>query len=86
MIRGVVNASREAIVPLQLRGPAGTVSEVDAIVDTGFTSSLTLSAAMVSSLGLTRLSAGEAVLADGTVRAFDIYEAEVFWAKTGDQS
>jgi hypothetical protein len=29
MIRGVVNARREAVVPLRLRGPGGTELDVD---------------------------------------------------------
>jgi hypothetical protein len=36
MIRGVVNALSEAVVRLRLRGPGGVETDVDAIVDTGF--------------------------------------------------
>ena len=35
MIRGVVNARREAIVRLRVRGPAGTEIDVDAVIDSG---------------------------------------------------
>jgi len=52
---------------------------VDAVVDSGFTASLTLPAAAVAALGLVRQSGGGAVLADGSVRQFDIYAAEVEW-------
>jgi predicted aspartyl protease len=45
----------------------------------GFTGSLTLSATTAAALGLTRQSGGGAVLADGSVRQFDIYAAEVEW-------
>ena len=45
MIQGVVNARHEAIVRVRLRGPGGIESDVDAIVDSGFTSSLTLTTA-----------------------------------------
>ena len=79
MIRGVVNARREAIVPLRVRGPGGTELDVDAVVDSGFTSSLTLPAAVVAALGLARQSGGGAVLADGSIRQFDIYAADVAW-------
>jgi predicted aspartyl protease len=44
MIRGTVNASREAVVRLRLRGPTGVEAEIDAIIDTGFTETLTLPA------------------------------------------
>ena len=65
MIRGVVNARHEAVVPLRLRGPGGAEVDVEAVVDTGYTASLTLSAAAVAALGLARQSGGGAVLADG---------------------
>jgi hypothetical protein len=42
MMRGVVNARHEAVVRLRVRGPGGVESDVDAIVDSGFTASLTL--------------------------------------------
>ncbi|HJT31454.1 MAG TPA: clan AA aspartic protease [Pirellulales bacterium] len=80
MIHGAVNARFEAIVPVRLRGPAGTELSVDAIVDTGFTASLTLPDTAIAVLGLQRQSRGGAVLADGSVRQFDIYTAEVSWA------
>jgi clan AA aspartic protease len=79
MIRGVVNARHEAVVRLRVRGPGGVESDVDAIVDSGFTSSLTLPATMLTTLGLARQSGGTAVLADGSVRQFDIFAAEVSW-------
>lgn len=79
MIRGVVNARREAVVPLRVRGPGGTELDVDAVVDSGFTASLTLPAIVVNALGLSRQSSGGAVLADGSTREFDIYAAEVAW-------
>ncbi len=79
MIRGVVNARCEAIVRLRVRRPSGAELDVDAVVDSGFTASLTLPAAAVAALGLVRQSGGGAVLADGSVRQFDIYAAEVEW-------
>ena len=63
MIQGVVNARHEAIVRLRMRGLGGVESDVDAIVDSGFTSSLTLPTAVVIALGLARQSGGTAVLA-----------------------
>lgn len=79
MIRGVVNARHEAIVPIRVRGPAGTEVDVEAVVDSGFTAALTLPGTVVAALGLARQSVGGAVLADGSVRQFDIYGAEVAW-------
>jgi predicted aspartyl protease len=53
--------------------------DVDAIVDSGFTSSLTLPITVVTALCLARQSGGTALLADGSVRQFDIFAAEVMW-------
>jgi clan AA aspartic protease len=78
-MKGVVNARNEAVVRLRLRGPGGVESDVHAIVDSGFTSSLTLPATILAALGLIRQTGGSAILADGTVRQFDIYAAEVSW-------
>jgi predicted aspartyl protease len=55
---------------------------VDVIVDSGFTASLTLPMTRMSALGLARQSGGTAVLADGSVRQFDIFAAEVAWGGT----
>jgi clan AA aspartic protease len=82
MIRGAVNARLEAVARLRVRGPGGAEADVDAVIDTGFTASLTLPPAVVAALGLARQSGGSALLADGSVRPFDIYAAEVDWGGT----
>ncbi|VTR92595.1 Uncharacterized protein OS=Microcystis aeruginosa PCC 9717 GN=MICAB_2580001 PE=4 SV=1 [Gemmata massiliana] len=79
MIWGVVNARREAVVTLRLRGPDGAEISVDAVIDSGFSGSLTLPAATVTTLGLTRQSGGSAIFADGSSHSFDIFAAEVEW-------
>jgi len=48
MICGVVNAQHEALVRLKMRGPGGIESDVDFIVDSGFTASLTLPRGVVT--------------------------------------
>ena len=82
MILGNVNASHEAVVRLRVRGPGEVEADIDAIVDSGFTSSLTLPAPMVTALGLVRESGDTAMLADGSVGPFDICVAEVSWDGT----
>lgn len=77
MIQGVVNARDEAVVRLRVRGPGGVESDLDAIVDSGFTSSLTLPPTIVTALGLIRQVGSGAILADGSVRQFDICSADV---------
>jgi clan AA aspartic protease len=79
MIRGVVNASNEAIVRIRVRGPGHPGLDVDAVVDSGFNASLTLPAATIAALGLTRKSDVRAALADGSVGEFGVYAAEVSW-------
>ena len=79
MIRGAVNPRLEAVARLRVRGPGGAEADVDAVIDTGFTASLTLPPAVVAALGLARQSGGSALFADGSVRPFDLYAAEVDW-------
>jgi clan AA aspartic protease len=79
MIRGAVNARGEAIAPIRVRGPSGVEVTVDAVVDSGFTGSLTLPAATIALLGLVRQSGGSGTLAGGSTLPFDIYAAEVEW-------
>lgn len=80
MIRGIVNSLYEAVVRISVRGPQGDELEIDAIVDTGFTSSLTLPIETVESLDLVRRSGGTALLADGSVLTFEIFDAELKWS------
>jgi predicted aspartyl protease len=79
MIGGVVNMRLEAVVRIRVRGPNAVELTVDAILDSGFSASLTLPTAAVATLGLTRESSGGAVLADGSLKQFNIYGAEVEW-------
>jgi predicted aspartyl protease len=79
MIRGVVNARHEATIQLRVRGSGGSERDLEAVIDTGLTGSLTLPAVEINALGLIRVWGGGAVLADGTFRPFDIYAAEVEW-------
>ena len=79
MMRGQVNANGEPLVRLRVRGPADAVQDVDAAVDTGFTSALALPNPIVVALGLAVHSAGTAGLADGSVHQFDVYAGEIEW-------
>jgi clan AA aspartic protease len=79
MIRGVVTADREARVRLSVRGPAGQLQKIRAVIDTGFDGSLTLPPPLIALLGLPWRRRGRAVLADGSDCLFDIYEAIIVW-------
>jgi clan AA aspartic protease len=79
MITGVVTASRQAIIRLTVRGPEGQEQEIDAVIDTGIDGTLTLSPALIATLGLVWRRRGRALLADGSESLFDIYETIVIW-------
>ena len=79
MIHGTVNADREAVLRLQVSGLSGQPQEIEAVVDTGFTGFLTLPLSAIAALGLTRISRGRAILANGSEEIFDIYEAQIDW-------
>lgn len=78
MIRGAVNARREAEIEFRVIGPLGT-ADVSAVIDTGFTSFLTLPASTAATLGLVCTSRGTAVIADGSEKEFDVFAAEIEW-------
>ena len=80
MIAGSVNRDREAIVRLVIVGPQGREREVEAIVDTGYTGSLTLPSEVAFDLDLPYLMRGSAILADGSESLFNVHEATVDWA------
>ncbi len=79
MIRGTFTGQLEAVVGLRVHGPTGTELDLDAVIDTGFNASLTLPDSAARALGLVRRSRGKAALADGTVRYYSLYAAEVEW-------
>ena len=64
---------------LTVRGPAGQVQRVKAVIDTGFDGWLSAPPALIAVLGLPWRRRGLALLADGRDSIFDIYEATVVW-------
>jgi clan AA aspartic protease len=79
MIIGSVNNFREAVVRFIISGNAGQTQEVEAVIDTGFTGSLSLPAAIIVLLKLPFRRRGRAILADGSEIIFDTYEANILW-------
>jgi len=80
MLVGAMNTQREAIVRLVVVGPGGQAREIEAVLDTGYTGSLTLPSAVVSDLHLPFRGRGSALLVDGGESEFDIHEATLVWA------
>ena len=78
MIEGFVEPSLDAIVAVQVQGPAG-VEVVEAVIDTGFSGWLSLPGHRVRRLGLAWARSGRAALADGSEVDLDVYDAEVEW-------
>ncbi|MFT3878082.1 MAG: hypothetical protein QM703_00300 [Gemmatales bacterium] len=76
MIRGSV-AFNEARIPLTVIG--NKELEVEAVVDTGFTSRLSLPPDIIHDLGLLWDSIERCTLADGSQCIFDVYWAEIVW-------
>jgi clan AA aspartic protease len=79
MIIGVVNTHTEAIIRLPVRAADGREQEMEAVLDTGFNGSLTLSPAVIGSLGLRWRTRGLAMLANGSEDHCDIDAATVIW-------
>ncbi len=78
MITGMVQGNA-ATIHLAIKDANGREHEIEAIVDTGFSGSLTLPPAMIRRLGLPWRTRGTAVLANGAVEQFDIYATIVIW-------
>lgn len=79
MIFGTVNSEREATLQFHIYDVQDQSREIEAVVDTGFTGFLTLPLSVITVLGLTRISRGRAILANGSEEVFDIYEAKIRW-------
>ena len=79
MITGMVNAHREALIPLSVQDANGQEHAIDAVIDTGYTGGLTLPPALIAALGLTWRGYASAVLGDGSLQQFEVYAATVIW-------
>jgi clan AA aspartic protease len=78
MILGFVH-NREAIVQLAVIGDQQKKQGIRAVIDTGFTGSLTLPPSVIADLALTWFTQQEAFLGDGSRRTFDVYRGAVIW-------
>ena len=78
MIVGIVQG-REPLIRLTIRGFRGRQQEIEAVVDSGYTGWLTLPSTAIAALKLRWRTFGRGILADGSVRAFDVYQAKVVW-------
>jgi clan AA aspartic protease len=79
MIFGNVNARREAIVQIGVLANGQRMHSLKAVIDTGYTGSLTLPPDLISDLGLVCIAQQEGVLGNGEMHLFDVYEGAVIW-------
>ncbi|MGI4787225.1 MAG: clan AA aspartic protease [Janthinobacterium lividum] len=79
MIIGSVNSYREATIQLPVRSATMHENQIEVILDTGFSGSLTLPPNLITALSLPFRSRGSATLADGSEAQFDIYAATIIW-------
>lgn len=79
MLTGRVTNKKEAVVPIQVLGPAGQVSLVEAAIDTGYDGFLTLPASLIRDLDLSFAGTARATLGDGNEVGMDIFLASVAW-------
>ena len=78
MIVGIVQG-REAVIRITVRGFRGPRRDIKAVVDSGYTGWLTLPPTVIAALNLRWRTFARAILADGSVSTFDVYQAKVIW-------
>jgi clan AA aspartic protease len=80
-LRGrVVSGGREAVIVITvLNDFTNGATEVEAIIDTGFTGHLTLPPEMVRSFSLPKRGFVEAELADGGVASLEVFDVRLLW-------
>lgn len=79
MITGLVNRVYEAVVTLSMLDSTGRPHDVETVLDTGFTGSLTLPSSLIESVNLRWRSRSGAILANGNVEECDNYAATAIW-------
>jgi clan AA aspartic protease len=79
MIEGIIADGVEAIIQLELVSIQGEIETIPAVIDTGFTSDLTLPPSAIHDLGYPHVSTAEITLADGSIIDVPVFEGLVIW-------
>jgi clan AA aspartic protease len=79
MMFGVVNNNCEAIIKVVVGRVGSPKITVDAVIDTGFTSFLSLPLSIITELDLTWHYRDFGTLGDGSEVVFELYKASVIW-------
>ncbi|MEK6405653.1 MAG: hypothetical protein AABN34_01680 [Acidobacteriota bacterium] len=73
---GLVNSKREAVIWITVCAPQGERLEIEALIDTGYSSYLTLPSKMIATLRLSTLGTEQLTLADGSEISSDLCMAQ----------
>jgi clan AA aspartic protease len=79
MVSGSVNAFKQAIVVLELRGPNGHTENVEVVIDTGFDDFFTVSPDLQTRLQMPFREIRSYELGDGNLVNFPIHQVTVVW-------
>ncbi|HTL90567.1 MAG TPA: clan AA aspartic protease [Leptolyngbya sp.] len=79
MMYGRVNDNCEAIIKIAVGRIGSSKIAVDAVIDTGFTSFLSLPLSTITDLGLPWHYRDVGTLGDGSEVVFELYKASVIW-------
>lgn len=79
MIRGRVDAQRQARVQLEIESGDGGLEPIDTVVETGFDGHLTLPSQVIAELGLEPDEPSDVVLATGSRERVNIWRGSVLW-------
>ncbi len=78
-MQGIITANREAVLPLTVTGANGQAVQLDTVIDTGYTGTLTLPPDVIAALGLPPRGSRTVILGDGSKTELAIYRAAVLW-------
>ena len=79
MIRGRVDALRQARVQLEIESGDGRFESIDTVVDTGFNGHLTLPPQVIAGLRLVPDVPADVELATGTQEIVNVWRGRVLW-------
>ena len=79
MIRGRVDALRQARVQVEIESGDGRLEPIDTLVDTGFDGHLTLPRHMIAELSLQPDEASNVILATGSRERVNVWRGRVLW-------
>ena len=79
MIRGNVNAGRQATIPIEIRGRGGLFHSLEAVIDTGFSGHLTLDPETIKLLDLRPMRSVDVILAGNLGRTLNAFRGAVLW-------